>query len=524
MRDVLAGEGAAGDGLVSVPQSGGAGFDPAGSPPLPWFAGGLFAGALLGSAVWPAPLLWLCGLAALLFACLPRRRARWPLARRLALLLAALCCGAGMADPALRIDEPPRLIALEGRASAVYPWTWSQGVVLADPEVHTGALPRAHHRLFCLAPVSPPLRAGDRVWVGGTYAIEPWRAGPRHRIRAAALRVSARRERTARGALWASLDRLRRHRDLAARLLLGCGRVADRELFRRGGLMHLLAVSGLHLGLVLALAALVLRVAVRPWAARQVLLVGLAGVYLWIAGDSLATRRAAVMVAAVVVARLAGRRPHRLAALSLAVIVLLASAPGQARELGFQLSAAAVLGIVTLGRELVALRRRLLPLQPLPLSAAGWRGTLWLLRQGADGMLIGVAAGLAVAPLTAAVFGTVSPWAPVATVLATPFLVLTLAGGAVLLPLAALWPDGPWAGCYLVVEVGLDALVGVARMVAQWPAARWRCGALPWYLLALWPLWFVLLPPVLKRWPRRRPDGPSADHSPSAGESSTPVQ
>ncbi|MFW5753056.1 MAG: ComEC/Rec2 family competence protein [Planctomycetota bacterium] len=445
------------------------------------------------------------------------------LSSALALLLAALCCGAWMADPPPRIGEAPRLVALCGRASAVYPWTWSQGVVLADPAVHVGALPRSHHRLFCLAPVSPPLRAGDRVWVGGTYAIEPWRDGPRHRIRAAALRVRARRERSARGVLWQALDRLHRHRDLAARLLLGCGRVSDREVFRRGGLMHLLAVSGLHLGLVLALAAAALRVAVRPWAARQVLLVLLAGIYLWIAGDSLATRRAAVMVAAVVVARLAGRRPHRLAALSLALIVLLAWSPGQARELGLQLSAAAVLGIVTLGRELVALRRRLLPLQPLPLSAALWRGTLWLLRQGCDGLLIGLAAGLAVAPLTAGVFGTISPWAPVATVLAAPFLVLTLAGGALLLPLSAVWPEGPWAGCYLLVECGLDALVGVARMVAQWPAAHWRCGAFPWCLMLLWPLWFVLLPRWLRRIPRITRQR-SADHSSRVESSSTALQ
>ena len=110
---------------------------------------------------------------------------------------------------------------------------------------------------------------------------------------------------------------------------------------RRLGLAHLLAISGLHVGMVWLVLVLVLRPLGR--AADVVSLLAVVG-YAGLVGAGASVVRAVAMVAVVVLARASGRRPDTTSVLALAVSVLVIVDPARVFELSFQLSVSAVLG------------------------------------------------------------------------------------------------------------------------------------------------------------------------------------
>jgi predicted membrane metal-binding protein len=188
------------------------------------------------------------------------------------------------------------------------------------------------------------------------------------------------------------------------------------------------------------------------------------------------------------------RQAHHLAAPSLAALALIAIDPDHARSPGFQLSLVAVLGILTLGRDLIHLRRRYLPLAPWPLDRPSWRGVLALGRWTGDGLAVGIGASLAVTPVVAWHFGEANPWSPLASLIAGPPLTLVLGAGLPLLLLEGLWPGGPRNGLYVLVDAGLAGLLAVVH----WAAATLPGGlvrvAMPSALALLaWPALFLPL-------------------------------
>ena len=188
----------------------------------------------------------------------------------------------------------------------------------------------------------------------------------------------------------------------------------------------------------------------------------------------------------------AGRRPARLAPLALAAAVLVLLDPADAASLSFLLSLVAVGAIVTLGRDLVTLRRRWLALRPWPLDRPVWRGFLHATAWGVDGLLVGLAASLAVTPLIAGL-GQANPWGPLATVISTPPLVLLLVAGLVWLLAQGIWPGGPWAGLRYLVEGSLDCLVATVEALAGLPGALLTVEPPSAWMCVLWPLLFLPL-------------------------------
>ena len=185
-----------------------------------------------------------------------------------------------------------------------------------------------------------------------------------------------------------------------------------------------------------------------------------------------------------------------------AALALVLWDPGNATDVGFQLSLAAVAGIVTLGLDFIAWRERALPLAPWPLDRPTWRAGLWSARTLLDGLLIGVAATLAILPILAWTFHVVQPWGPLATLLATPPSTVALWVGLPLIVLAGCWPDGPWDGLYRLLEWNLAALARVAEWAASWPWATVAVEPTPALALLAWPLLFL---PLAGPWavPRR---------------------
>ncbi len=228
------------------------------------------------------------------------------------------------------------------------------------------------------------------------------------------------------------------------------------EDFRRAGLSHLLAVSGQNVALLTLLAMPLLAAFGISLRGRLVWILGAIVVYVPLAGAGPSILRAGVMGGVSVLATLAGRRSSRLYALALAAAVTLAVDPGIAADVGWQLSFAAVLGILALAAPLrAAIASRI--------GGRGWRGAL------AEGAAVTVAATLATAPLIAFHFESISTMTLIANLLALPAVAPAMWLGM----LAAVAGQVPGFPVGLLNAISAPLLAYIAQ-VAAW------CGRPSW--------------------------------------------
>lgn len=153
-----------------------------------------------------------------------------------------------------------------------------------------------------------------------------------------------------------------------------------REQFRAAGLSHLLCVSGFHLGLLsgVVLGMLVwLNLVPYLRLLRYFISIAVAWGFAFLVGFQPPVIRAAVMLSVYFLARITERGSQPLNSLAVAVIVILLINPYWIYSVGFQLSAAAVAGIILMAKRLnpVPMRKSVMPLHRLaalfvlPLSA-----------------------------------------------------------------------------------------------------------------------------------------------------------
>jgi competence protein ComEC len=179
------------------------------------------------------------------------------------------------------------------------------------------------------------------------------------------------------------------------------------EDFRRAGLSHLLAVSGQNVALLALLVMPLLAALGMPLRIRLLWIVAAIAIYVPLAGGGPSIVRAGVMAVLTLLATFAGRRASRLYALAIAAIVTLAIDPQIGADVGWQLSFAAVLGILAMARPL----RRAITSR---LGSGGLRAAL------AEGAAVTVAATFATAPLIVFHFGELSTVSLFANLLALP--------------------------------------------------------------------------------------------------------
>jgi competence protein ComEC len=232
-----------------------------------------------------------------------------------------------------------------------------------------------------------------------------------------------------------------------------------KEDFVHAGLSHLTAVSGENVTLLALLAMPILAAFGIPLRERLIWVIGLIAVYVPLAGSAPSIQRAGVMGAAGLLATLTGRRTSRLYALGLALVATVAINPSVASDVGWQLSFAAVLGILLLAA----------PIRGWLITRLGrgpWRRAL------AEGIAVTVAATLATAPLIAFVFEEISLTSLAANVLVLPAVAPAMWLGMVSAALAQI------PGIPLAPVNGLDALL--LAYIAQ--VAAW-CGRPGWAVL-----------------------------------------
>jgi len=413
----------------------------------------------------------------------------------LALLALAL---SGMLFASARLDHVPpgdvalmspgSRVALSGSAVEVRNGVngRSRAIVAVDSASIRGEMRDASGRVWVNFSRRPAVERGSSVRVSGTLRRPPGRRNPGAfnfasylRARGIHLTLSSTSPRDVRPPT-ASADLARRfvEETLSRRLdataggvvrglLLGTtdGMPEDRvEMFRRSGTVHILAVSGLHIGLVLLMVRTVLRTL--RVGRRQALVVAVLLLPLFVAlvGPRPSAVRASATATAFALATVLERRTNAANVLAVAAIVVLILRPGDLWDLGFRLSFAAAGSITgTYGVVSSALRRLV---------------TRWprFVRTAVDGLALSVSAQMGVAPVLIAEFGRLSVIAPIANLAAVPLASASLACGALTVvaeravpSLAPLFAGSAWAAS--------RSLLSVAGWAAAAPFAFWRPGA-----------------------------------------------
>lgn len=272
------------------------------------------------------------------------------------------------------------------------------------------------------------------------------------------------------------------------------------EAFRRAGITHILAISGQHVAILAAMIYFVLRGLTVPLKARVPVTLVLIWLYIVVAGAPPSALRAGVVATLVLAAQFFGRQVSPLHFMTTMLVAVLAYNPMLVYSTGFQLSVAAVTGILLLRKPLKSLIDTTL-LRPfkkppellsnlLAISLAAQICTAPIIAASFESVsVIGVLTNLVAVPLSGPILtlgllgslaGNITPFLAYPLNASNGFLVTVLewvARGASSLPFAAV--DTPGVGAPLI---WLFYLGCVPAALAPSLVARER-----------WPIWAGLL-------------------------------
>ncbi|OYV31630.1 MAG: hypothetical protein B7Z81_13595, partial [Acidocella sp. 20-61-6] len=258
----------------------------------------------------------------------------------------------------------------------------------------------------------------------------------------------------------------------------------EHQNFIAAGLAHLLAVAGLHVGIVMGLfftasrfllsrpERLALHLPVKPAAAIIALLAG--GAYALLTGSHLPILRSLAMASLVTVGVIAGRKALSLRGLALAAAVLLLATPEAIIGVSFQMSFSAVLALIA-GYSAIS----------------NWVGH-WhegtsharrVLAHIAGLFITSLLAGGASMPFAAYQFQQVQPYWILANLAAVPLTALWI------MPLGllalALMPLGLAWLAIIPMGWGIALIVWLTSIIATWPDASLRVPPMPGLAISL---------------------------------------
>ena len=186
------------------------------------------------------------------------------------------------------------------------------------------------------------------------------------------------------------------------------------DSFSDSGIMHLLALSGLHIGILTVILTFLLRplkLIKRGKLIRSFVVVGLLWYYAYITGFSSSIIRATIMFSIIVIGHGMRREVNIYNSLAIAALVLLIINPNYLFDVGFQLSFSAVIGIVWI----------------FPMLNKLWRPRSKVVRYVWSLLIVSIAAQIATFPFTVFYFHKFSGLFFVANIIEIPLITILLA-------------------------------------------------------------------------------------------------
>ena len=459
-----------------------------------------------------------------------------------AIAVAIAACGAAWADArydlfrrdelAWQLGESPAPIAIRGRieqafrelpaggdprrAAAIGPS--SECVVSVEAHrVGSRWQPASGRATVIVDGSPPPLGVGDRVRILGrglrpSAALNPGEFDFRARARAnrclSIVRVSSARSmrllervgplavsRWIEGLRARGLATLDEHLSparapLASALLLGSRESLPRDEaddFLATGTVHILSISGLHVGLLSLALFKLLRLAVVPRGWALVVIAAVTGGYMLLVRAETPVLRATLLVWLSCLAAAAGRRSPAINGLAVAAIVVLALRPADVLGAGAQLSFLSTAVLVGIAAALPSrqssddpidrlIERSRSPVERLVRSAA-WQ--CWA------GFVAGAAVWIVTTPLVAARFHVVSPVGLIVNVLVAPLVALAMAWGFLCLVTSAV-SDTLASICGAACDGMLACISAVVHWSARVPGGHWWVAGPPDWWVAGW--------------------------------------
>lgn len=276
------------------------------------------------------------------------------------------------------------------------------------------------------------------------------------------------------------------------------------DAMRFSGLAHLLAISGMHMGMIGGLIFFAVRflLVLFPYVALYypvkkiaaiVALIGLAG-YLFVSGMSVSAIRAFIMIAALFLAICFDRTALSLRMVAIAAVIILILFPESLVSASFQMSFAAVFALISLYEQAGPVLSRFA-------RSGGMikRGVAYIIGVALTSLI----AGLATAPFALYHFGQVATYSLIANLFAVPIMGLWVMPGVILafigLPFDFTFP-------LTIVGSGIDLILWIAHETATLPDAVLYLGTFSvlqliggtfiglWFIIWRQPVRWIALP------------------------------
>lgn len=280
------------------------------------------------------------------------------------------------------------------------------------------------------------------------------------------------------------------------RLLIGLRGGLSTEItdsFRIAGISHILAVSGMHLSVIVGTAEQFFRVVFGKKSKKRIFVLPimvLTLVYMAAAGFGVSVRRAGLMLLASCFARLLSTESASFDNLGIATVLVLITDPMACCDAGFLLSAASSGAIIAFSPALYGFFARIFE------SCEKSR----LLAAAVSGFSASIPAWLATIPISLAAFGEISFAAPIASICSMPFAKYAI----IFSMLAVLLGFVPFFnifanGCAVIAGAMESAVLAIAKFFAGIPLFRVRSGG-EWIIIwAAGAAVLILLPILVKR-------------------------
>lgn len=242
------------------------------------------------------------------------------------------------------------------------------------------------------------------------------------------------------------------------------------RMFEKTGLLHFISLSGLHLGILAAVVWLSCRMFGLLKRARAVVCIAAVALFLMVVPPRAPTVRAAIICFVFCLAEIFRRRPEPVNSLSIAAVILLLIRPTNLFEVGWQLSFASVLSILSFCPSFYGfLKNKLVP------DSLRYR---WLIKIWSWVLAVfstGFTAWLGGAGILLYYFYTINPLTSIWTIIAFPLIAAMLILG---LLKAILWFLLPTlsAGLAIILQWLTSALIWMVDMLSRIEFGRLLVG------------------------------------------------